>query len=230
MVLLPFRQEEFVDLIAHHQQTRMPAHQLGQSFQLRTAHHSSGRIPGGVEHQQARAFRDACFQLVEIEPEALLRVRRNHNTPGSRQSGHVRVTEPVRRRDQHFVAGIEQHLEQVEDRLLSTVGDQHLARPGGNAVLAAQLLSHRRSQFGITGRRPVAGDSIAEGLAGGVDDELGGVEIRLSGAQTADVAALVPQRFRPGPDFKGQGRLQGFSPLGQNGRGGHQQRTSPGCV
>ena len=124
----------------------------------------------------------------------------DHLDFSARQSGHLRVAQPIGGWQQHLIARVEQHLKQVVDGLFATVGDQHLLRTRRYTVFLGELLRHRGPQGGIPGGWAVAGDPIDQGATGGFNDEIGGVEIRFAGTEAADVPAGLLQLLGFGCD------------------------------
>jgi hypothetical protein len=85
---------------------------------------------GGVgrrdEQQRPSAVGHGRVQLVDRDPEAGRVVGGQHHRHSPGQADRLGVRRPERRRQQHLVAGIEQHGEGSEDRVLAAVGHQHL--------------------------------------------------------------------------------------------------------
>ena len=203
----------------------MPAQQRGQSLELLTAGDTASGISRAVEHQQAGAWGDAALQTVEIQLETGGSTGGHDHAVRSGKSSHLGVAQPVGGWNEHLVAGVQQHLKQVVDRLLATVGHQHLLGGGGTTVFLRQLLGDRLAQVRVPGCGPVAGDAIGQGLAGRFRDEVRRIEIRFTGTEAADVSAILLQGLGLGADLKRERRLQGNSPLGQFRRALHGQRT-----
>ena len=200
VVLLPLREQEFVDLITHHQQLGMTTHHLRHGFKLLAWHHPTGRVTGCIQHKQATARRDRCFQGVDVELEPILGLGRDQLHLGAGQGGHLRVAQPVGRRQKHLISRIQQHLKQVVDRLLAAVGDQNLLGCGGDAVGAGQLLGDGCTELRLSSRWAVAGDAIPQCFPGGLNDEVRGVEVRFSGAEAADITTRAFQCLGLGRD------------------------------
>ena len=227
VVNLTLGQKIFIDLIAHHQHPGMTTEQLSQGLQLSEAGDPPGGIPRSVEHQQPGSGRDGVFQLGDIQPKTTGCTRGNDHACGPRKGRHLGVAKPVGGWDQHLITGVEQHLEQVVDRLLAAIGDHHLIGARWTAVFPRQLFGDGLPQLRVTGSRAVTGDAVGEGLPCRLRDELGGVEVGFASTETADVATIVLQSLGLGTDLKCQRRLQGNSPLGEFRRALHGQRTNP---
>ena len=229
-MLLTIGQEIFIDLIAHHHQLGVTGHQRGQGLQFGPCHHLAAGVSRGIDHQQSAAGGDLLLQQVEVKAEAFLRF--GGNDPGAcpGQGGHLGIAQPVRRRQQHFVAGIEQHLEQVVDGLLATVGDQHLLRPGWNSVFDAEFVGQSSTKIGVPRGGAVAGEAGSQSMLSCFNDEWWRRKVRFTGTEAADVLAAVAQCFGLGADLQRQRRFEGDSPVGKFWRARHRQRTSPRCV
>ena len=138
---LPIGEQVLVDLIANHSHLRMAAQQGGNGFQLLALQHQSRWIGGCVEHQQAALGGDQGFEGLEIKAEAIAGIAAEQAHLGSCQARQLGVGQPVRRRQQHLIARVEQHLKEVVKRLLAAIGDQHLVTANRHAIAAAELLS-----------------------------------------------------------------------------------------
>ena len=141
---------------------------------------------------------------------------------GTGKGRHFRVAEPVRRREQNLIAWIEQHLEQVVDRLLPAVRDHHLFRLGRNRIFNAEFEGDGSTQLWIPGCRSVTGDARREGFLGCLNDERRRIEIRLASTQAADVLTAIAQRFGFGADLQRERGFQGHSPVGKFWRAWHR--------
>ena len=221
-------QQEFIDLIAHHGHLGMAAQHVGNRLELRPAQHHASGIAGAVEHKQLAGWSDGCLQLGRIEAEALGRRAGQHGHRGSGELGDLWIAEPVRRRQQQLVAGLQQHLEQVVERLLAAVGDQHLLGGGGYAVFSAELGGYCIAQGRLAGGWAVAGVACLQSSGGGLADEGRGVEIRFAGAEAADVLTISFEGLGSGGNGQGEGGLEGPGP-GREGRSGGGRGGHP-CV
>ena len=205
----------------------MASHDVGQGSQFCSVTHPAGGVSRGVDHQQFGAGRDGGFQSLKIESKPVLSLRRNDHWLCPGEPCHFGVTQPKRPGDQHLIARVKHHLEQVEDGLLAPVGDQHVGGLGGNLVVAAQFFSNRFPQFGITGGWSVAGDAVLKRFDRCLDNEIGRVEVGFTGRHAADVSAFLLQSFGSGRNGQGERRLEGDGPMRQQGRAGHRRGTPP---
>ena len=123
------------------------------------------------------------------------------------QRDRLGVGRPVRRREQHLVAGVEQRLEGVVDGVLAAVGDEHLAGQHLVARVAERLGGDGLLQLGqAAGGRVAVVLRVAAGGDGGLDDVVGRREVGLAGAEADDRLAGRLERLGLGVDGQG-GRL-----------------------
>ena len=116
-----------IDLVGDHPQAAAgcPASDLGdQLWRVDRA----GRVRGGDEDQQLGPVGAVRLQRRDRGQEARVLVGQHGHGNGAGEPDHLGVSGPVRRRQQHLVARVEQGREGLEDGLLATVGDQDLAR------------------------------------------------------------------------------------------------------
>ena len=73
----------------------------------------------------------------------------------------------------------------------------------GDAAVGLDVLGHRQAQFGDAVGRGVAVVAVGQGLAAGLDDVLGRLEVRLADPEVDDAAALGGQRIGPGQHLEG---------------------------
>ena len=95
----------------------------------------AGRVLRRREEQDLRARRARRFQLLDGGAEAGGLVGLDGHREAAGEADGLGIRHPVRRREQHLVAGIEEGGEGVVERLLGAVGHQHL--PRSPAVLSA---------------------------------------------------------------------------------------------
>src|SRR6185436_13620230 len=122
--------------------------------------------------------------------ESALNARKDKYRRAIGDEHHVGIGHPIGRRDDRFVARVEQRTTKVEDGLLGTARDEDLRALVLEAVVAAELGDDRilelvRALNGRVAREPAADRSDA-----GILDVHRGVEIRLAGAEPDDVLAL----------------------------------------
>ena len=99
---------------------------------------------------------------------------------------------------------------------------------GRYAVFSAELGGYRIAQGRLAGGRAVAGVACLQSSRGGLADEGRGVEIRLAGAEAADVLTIGLEGLGSGGNGQGEGGLEGPGP-GREGRSGGGRGGHP-CV
>ena len=105
--------------------------------------HRSGRV-GRRNKQQHLGFVGARrLQLLDGHQIVLVGAGKDVNLRAAGQRDRLGVGGPVRRGNEYFVTGIEQHLERLVHRLLAAVGDDHLTRRDGQARVAQRLCGDR---------------------------------------------------------------------------------------
>ena len=190
---------------------RAECHQLGARVGR------TGRIAGAVEDQEPRARRDRGGELRRRDLETLLRARKYRNRRAVGEQHHVRVGHPVRRRDDHLVARVEQGAAEVEDRLLGAARDQDLVALVLEAIVAAELADDRVLQLVRAVDIRVTREAAADRRDAGLGDVRRRVEIRLAGTEADDVLALGLEACRARGDGE---RGRGLDALDARWRGG----------
>ena len=108
----------------------------------------------------------------------------------------VLIRDPVRDRDDDFVAGIDQHLHQVEDDVLAAHGDDAFGgRVAGAEILRVALADRLLQLLRAAGRR-VLGEVLVDRADGGLLDVVGRGKVGFAGAEIDNVDAFAPQAVR----------------------------------
>ena len=118
--------EVLVDLVGDHPQAlvEQPA---ADRLDLLGAVDGAGRVRRRAEQHRLRAVGQRGLELVDGDLVALGLVGQDLDRHAAREPDRLGVGRPVRRRQQHLVARVEDRREGLVDRLLAAVGDQHLA-------------------------------------------------------------------------------------------------------
>ena len=193
----------FVNFIGDQQQVVVGC-RGSQGLQLVPGVGGPGGVGGRVDDHRLRLFAQVLAQLLGGDFETLLLGGGDDHRHAAGQLDHRRVGNPVGRRNDHLVAGVEQGLGQVVEGVLAATGDDDLLVFVLQLVFPDQLGPDRFFKFRNAGHRRVAGEAVLDGLDGGGLDVFRGVEIRLAGAEIDDIDA---------------GGLHGLG-LGGNGQGG----------
>ena len=188
---------------------------------------------GGVgrrhEDQGLGARRLGRVELVQRDPEARALVGGQHGGDRTRQPDGLGVGRPVRRRQQDLVAGVEQHLHGVVDRVLAAVGDDDLVGADLVARVAPGLVGDRLLERRHPAGRTVAVvDRIRAGLDGGLDDVVGRGEVGLAGPEADHGLARGTQRLGLVGHREGGRRCDGTDAAGHTGFAGHGTASGAG--
>ena len=112
------------------------------------------------------------------------------------QSHHVGITDPIGRRDDHFVARFAGREDGIVTGMLGAVAHDDLARAIFEAVVGRELIRDGLAQFRQTGARGVLREATLERSDRGRLDVLRRVEVGFAGAEAADVEAFAFHRLR----------------------------------
>ena len=94
--------------------------------------------------------------------EALLDARLHDHRLAFRDQHDVRIRDPVRRGNDHLVAGIDHRQREIEETLLAAARDQDLLRGVIQPVVALELGDHRRFQRRRAADRGVLGETLVD--------------------------------------------------------------------
>ena len=138
----------------------------------------------------------------------------------TKQSRRFRIPEVGFVTTKQLVARIQQRREGVVDRLLATVGDQHLGRLHGIPRVALRLGDDRGLEVGQAAGGGVAVvDRVARRLGRHLHDVVGGREVGLTGPEADHRATLRLQRLGLCVDRQGGGLGDRTDALGDTGPG-----------
>ena len=164
--------------------------------------------------------RSSCSGLI-LKPDSAVGDDRYRLAAGEHH--HVRIAHPIGRRNDHLVARIERRHEGVVEHLLAAGAHGNLARLVVETVFPLELGDHRRLELGDAVHVGIfGGPAVPDRLDGRFLDVVGGVEIRLAGAEPDDVAARQFERPRLIRDRDRGGRLDALQRVGEKG---HDHRT-----
>ena len=188
----------------------MLAQHLAQCHQFPKGVHRAGRVARAVDHHHSGFWRDRRFQLRGGHPEALLDARLHDHRLAFGDEHDVGIGYPVRRGNDHLVAGVDHRQREVEETLLAAAGNQDLLRRVVQPVVALEL----RDDGLFERRRAADGGVFGEALVDRADrrvlDMLRCIEIRFARAQPDDVFAFRFQLRRTGGHGESGGRLDGL--------------------
>ena len=209
----PVVNEFLVNIVAHDEHALLDA-DIAQRPDLVCRVHGAGRVARRVEDEQFRFRRDRLSQLLRRDLELGLVGGVEDHRPGPGELGHLGVAQPVRRGDDHFVAGLTGGVDGVETGVLAAAVDDDLPRLVLDAVIALELVGDRLAKLRDAAARRVLGEAVGQRLRGSVLDVLRCVEVRLTGAEADDVLALGAQFLGLGRDGQRQRRRKRGRPTG----------------
>ncbi len=181
-----------VHIVGGDDDVRVLLQHLAQGGQFLFGVGHAGGVGGAVDHEQAGFRRDRLFQLLRGDLEAAVQVGFQDHRNAAGHFHHVRVADPVGRRDDRFVTVVEQRQGHVEEALLAAAGDQDLAGFVVQAVFTLELVDHGLFETGSAVHRGILGFTGVDRLNGGLFDMIRRIEVRLARTQSNDVLTLGP--------------------------------------
>ena len=148
----------------------------------------AGRVRGRIEHQPLGLPRDCRLEALRLHLETRLQARRYKNRRAAPQQHHVRVGDPVGRRNDHLVAGIERRDQRVVKDLFAAAAHSDLVGGVVEAILPLEFPRNRLTQLRGASWRRVLGFSLMDGFDRSLLDEVGRIEVGLSRAQSDDIS------------------------------------------
>ena len=176
-----------VNLVRQNHHLRVFGDDLGDGaeFVLRIDH--AGRVRRAAEHHQLGFRRDGRFQLLGRDFEVVLDFAGDIFDVGLRHLRDGAVGNPVRRGDNHLVAGVYQSHNSLIDGLFAASGNHNLLRCVIQPIVSLELIADGFQQISITGHRRIMGEVVVNSLLGIFLHCLGRVEIGFADTQTDDI-------------------------------------------
>ena len=184
------------------------AQHVGEVLQLFGGVRRPGRVARTVKDDALRRRRQVAPQHLAGDFEVFRRRRRDDHRRATRHLHLRRIGHPIRTGNDHLVARIHQHHRQVVQDVLGAARHDDLFRLVMQTVFPLQFVRNRLSQRRQPARLRVLGETLGHGVLGGLNDVVGGVEVRLADAEVDHVAALSAQRLGLGADGQGLGGFQ----------------------
>jgi len=125
---------------------------------------------------------------------------------GTCEADHFRVTDPVRRGDNHLVTFFTDGEDRIEAGLFGSAVDDDLAGIVIDPVIGFKFIGNSFAELGDAGGGSVLGFPRIQGLDGSLFDEVGCVLIRFSTGKSVDLFALGFEGLGLVGDRKGEGR------------------------
>ena len=168
---------------------RMLHQHVGELFQFRRRIGRAGRVRGRVEDDPLGLFRDRLVERVGLQLEAVLKPRFDRHRRAACEQHNVRIGHPIRRGNDHLVAGVRRCDHRIEDDRLAARRDEGLVRLVVEPVLALELGADRRLELRDTVDRRILRLALTDGPDRGFLDVVGRVEIGFTGRKRDHVAA-----------------------------------------
>ena len=179
-------------------------HDCGHVFGI---HHRARRIRRRIQNDQLRFRRDQPFHHLRGYAKALRLVGFEQHAVAADVAHHVLERDPVRYGQNHFVAVVNQHRDNIEQRMLAAhrgacflplVGGTEIGRvTADDGILKFDRATHRR----------VLRKICVNGRNGRVFNVLRRREVRLASSRIDHVDSLLAQLLRFGHGGHGGGRL-----------------------
>ncbi len=147
------------------------------------------RVAGRVQDDPLGLGRDGAVEILRRQLETVLFFALDDDGGAVAEHHHFGVRDPVGRRDDHLVAGVQGRQHGVEDDLLAARGDDGLARLVVEPVVALHLGDDRLAQRRRARHGGVLGVVVADRLDRRFLDVVGRRHVRLAGRQSDDVLA-----------------------------------------
>ena len=147
--------------------------------------------------------------------ESLRLIRFQQNAIPARIAHDVFERNPVRHRQNHFVAVIHQHLNGIEQRMLAAGRGNHFLAPVVRIEIHGMAVHNRIAQFGGSGHGGIFREVPLNRGDGGVFDVLRRREVRLARAEIDHVDSLRAQLVGLGHHRHGGGGLDAVDSFGE---------------
>ena len=164
----------------------MPQRELGDREQGIRGRDAASGIAGEIHHQRASARADQRGEPLRIQPAQGVEGVANGNR--AREPHHGRVDGKTRVRDEHFVAGLEDGEEGVEQHRLGPRNDDDVLCTRAYAA-PRERRCNRIAEGGQTGRIHIPGLAIVQRADGCLDHVGRGRAVRLADLEVHHVAA-----------------------------------------
>ena len=186
--------ELFIDLVGD--DVELLFHGEGGDLLERFARdHAAVGVAGAVEDQRLGLVRDALFDLLGANDEAVLVMAGHEHRHAAHHFHHFRVADPVGRGDEHLVAVVDEHAQRRKERLLGAAGDDDLRNIVGKAVVLEEFLRDGLAQGERARYGRIARPALVDGAMRRRADVFGRIKIRLARAEADHVLALGLERL-----------------------------------
>ena len=206
--------ELIIDLIRDDIQVVLDA-DIGDSLERLFRIDSAGRVGGVIENDGLRLVCDGVLELLRRELEALLLTDIDDHRHTAEQAHHLIIADPVRGRDDDFVARVDQSGQRNVDHMLGAAGDNCLRGLVFQTVIRLGAVTDRLTQLDHAGRRGVARFSVADRAHTGITDAVGRGKIGLTGAEADNVLPFCFHLLGQSADGQRCGRAHAGSNFGK---------------
>ncbi len=145
--------------------------------------HRAGGVVGGVEDHRLRAAGDGSGHLLRGGQKEICRISVDKNRNAARHADHFSVADPIRRGQNHLVAGVQDGLQRVIKHLLGACAHDDLPRVIAQPLLSQDMIGNRLAQLRDAAYVGITGFTGFQRLDCGLADVLGRIKIRLACAQ-----------------------------------------------
>ena len=169
---------------------RMAQQHFAQFFQLSRIISCAGRVGRRVQDQPTRLWRNGSFQLFGRDFIILRCSRHNDHGRSAGELHDIGIADPIRCRDDNFVALINRCDQGVKQGVLTTGVYRDLLWRIFNAIVALEFCDDCLLERGDTVHGGIFRHAVTNGLNGGLFDEFWRVEIGFTRRQSNDIDAL----------------------------------------
>ena len=138
---------------------------FGESFKFSLAVDGTCRVTGVVQEDGLGLIGNGSFQGFGLDFESVFNLGVHNHRLSAEPLHQFRVSHPVRSRNNHFVAFVDEGCERIEYGVLGTAGHNDLFRLVVQTVFFFQLFGNGLADFENAYGSGVAGLSFANGLA-----------------------------------------------------------------
>ena len=195
--------EVLVDFVRHDPDVGLYA-DSNEGFELGTGIDGAGRVGRAVDDDHARLRSERGGQLGggDLKTGDVFGVHDDGRTAG--ELHHLGIAHPIRGRDDDFVAGADGGEDGEVAGHLAARGDDDVGVGDTGEAAAGVVFGDGLTESGDARRRGILRLAISQSLSAGVLDELRGIEVGLTDAETDDILAGGLEGLRLGIDSEGR--------------------------